>query len=775
MAFFKFATDLFLEVAEMNAFKKFLDDQGFRRELLENSVSFGLIKSAADVSFANGKVQRDIPNSLGQQTVKLSAVHAIDSNGNFIEQAAIGQVAIPGDGNWYWIKVAHQYTTQELGTVSVDASGNLVGVGTQFTQILRGNPNFPSRIKFIGSTGNVLEYDVLSITDDTHAIVVHPAISVGGNAVFNAESNLGYEVVGTFTPLIAVSDGQKFPNNYDSCNMSIEVEASLNVRPTYTIGQEFFLARVQVANGQLIIQDKRLDYWETKGSNLAKAVTRTANPLVGVEQIQWENKFTVSDHNRVFVGWGMRSDNWSVDTVQNLVTMNAGNGGSYKSTSAFTNGNFDGWRLYTSNGNYRTVVSSVKQGGSINLFLDMLDIDDFSNDGGVTLIAQTIVAVPDAEEIELSFTANAQGVSNVNKVFTLPISSGFDHVEIPCYGDPTCLYNVKYAYKSFKELTVFRPLVSGSYLTEVSFDLSGNLLAPADQVTHTYVSDPTVAYIQLTISPNAFERFSGQVYKGDLIGVNTINSFSAGQVLQLVVGSAARYQHIIGNISITDDIFISLSRQGAVAGNTFTIHFNCTSLNMGSNHIIIADNYTGGTLTVVKTFGQGDAYHMLNADGGVVIECTFDGSQWIAYQTYEQGKPFEVIHLDGDPSAMFDLTNGMGKLQGYFGYCLCNAARSVGGVVIPNLADRFIVAAGSSYGATVTGGEATHILTLPEAPAKTITIFEDTKGGTAGVNVLSSAPADIGHGSLVINVGGGGQAHNNLPPYYAMFMAKRVF
>lgn len=775
MAYLQFVPDLFLEVAELTRFKEFLDDDGFRKALLEDSVSFGLIKSNADMTFANGKVQRDIANALGQQCIKINALHAIDSNGNFIEQAALTQIPVPGDGNWYWVKVAHEYNTQEAGTITIDASGNMVGTNTFFTQVLRGNPNFPSRISFIGSTGNLLQYDVLSVTDDTHAIVVHPAVTVGGQANFAAESNLGYQVVGTFTPGVAVPSGNQFPFKYDACSMSLEVEATVNTRPTFVEGQEFFLARVQVTNGQLVIQDKRTEYWDTKGSNLAIAMTTRANPLIGVDRIMWQNAFTPGEKNRVHVGWGMNCANFTIDTSQDLLTMNVASGGVYSSTNSFTNGDFDGWRLYTANGNYRTIVSSVKQGGTINLFLDMLDMDDFSNDGGTTLIAQTVAAVPDAEEVEIAFLASVQGVLDVDATFIFPIAAGAETCEVVCYADPSCLYNVQYRFKSFKNYTEYQPINSGTYLTEASFDAVGNLLAPADQVTYTYTSNPTAAFIQLIISPHAYEKFSNTVYKGDVIGVNTITSFAPGQVLVLEVGATPRYQHVVGNISLSDDIFISLSRVGAVSGNEFRIHFECTSLNIGSNHIYIADNYSGGTLTPVKVITQGDSYQMLNQDGGICIDCVFDGTQWFAYQNYDLGRPFEILMIDGDPSQYFDLVGGLGKVEGYYGYCLCNAARTINGITVPNLSDKFIVGAGNLYGVATTGGEAAHILTIAEVPSKTLTIFNDLKGGNAGVPVLSSSNVDIGHGNTQFAVGGSGGAHNNIPPYYSAYYIKKLF
>ena len=40
MSKFKFSPDLFLEAIELNRFADFLDEQGFRKNILENSISF---------------------------------------------------------------------------------------------------------------------------------------------------------------------------------------------------------------------------------------------------------------------------------------------------------------------------------------------------------------------------------------------------------------------------------------------------------------------------------------------------------------------------------------------------------------------------------------------------------------------------------------------------------------------------------------------------------------------------------------------------------------
>lgn len=794
MSQFKFATDLFLEVAEMNRFQKFLDTDGFRKNILENSVSFGLIKSKADLSFANGHVQRDTDNSLGQKTIKIGAIAAIDSNGLFIVSPAVNSFTVPSDSNWYWVKISHQYTSQEVGTVSIDPSGNLTGTNTKFTEVLRGNPNYPSRVKFINSAGNTLEYDVLDVTDDTHAVLVHPAVTLGGDAEFIAESNLFYQIVGTFQSGVAVDNDNKFPFQYDSCNLSLVAETDVNIPPTFTFGQEFYLARVQVSNGILIVQDKRLSYWETKGSSEVIAIEADPNPLVGIEAIKWQNDFNTGDKNIVQVAWGMRSSNWSVDSSQNILTLYGSSlGGSFKSVDDFTDGDFDGWRVYMGNGIYRNVVSSAKQGGAINLVLDVLDIDDYSTDGGVTFIIQEVVVVPDCEEVEFEFIANpTDNVVNVNDKFIFPVNEGIGNCLVTAYKDPTCLYNVQYRYKSFKEYSPWRPIVSGSYFTEVSYDDGGNLVDVDDRVIYDYTSDPTIAFIQLTISPNSYSKFANKVFKGDIIGVNTITAFTPSQVLELKVGRDKKYQYITGNISLSDDLYISLSADGAVEGNEFRLHFNCSNFNIGSNKVYIADNYASGVLNAIKTMIQGDFYEMLNRDGGIVLDCVFDNTgHWRVYQTYDLGQPFETTMFDGDLTASFDPVSGEGKVKGWYGWKVSTlmAGRTPLGVGQLTDGEGNVM----TFGIGDTGGVFKHQLTTDELPQFRLNVFQAGGGGGGNIQPNQKMSADAGLGGTpsyriqkadnqsaepslgVTSAVGNNQPHTNLSPYYAIAFIKKQY
>lgn len=100
------------------------------------------------------------------------------------------------------------------------------------------------------------------------------------------------------------------------------------------------------------------------------------------------------------------------------------------------------------------------------------------------------------------------------------------------------------------------------------------------------------------------------------------------------------------------------------------------------------------------------------------------------------------------------------------------------------LQDRFLLAAGSTYSAGSTGGEATHTLTENEMPThehKGITIAGNkltcwSDSGSGGVFDMSSLFNGSGNNinDFLAEPVGGGAAHNNMPPYLAVYMWKRV-
>lgn len=781
MSRFKFCPDLFLEAIELNRFADFLDEQGFRKNILENSIAFGLIKNERlDPQFLNARVERDLDTTIGQKTIKIRETKGIDADGNFLYLPETNGIPVPADDSWYWMKIRYNAVSEEVGDVTLSINGDLVGVGTAFTKTLRGLPNFPSRISFPTSRFNKQEYDVIEVVDDFHAKISHPATTTTGIAEFVVEENLKYRVVGTFTPGAAVPNANKFPFVYDACTYTLVKEEADNVIPgQYVAGKEFYIARLKVEGSNVIIQDKRTEVWITQAEYNTTSITTTPNPLIGVESVKWQNPFSPANKNLVQIAWGMRSQNWSVDSSLDTLTLLGGAvGGIFKSIDHFSNGDFDGWRAYFPNGNYRRITSSVKQGQAINLQLEVLNIDDVSADGGATFLSDAyVLVVPDCDTVIIKCTPDpADNIGNVAMEYHFPVNTLFGICELETYKDPISSYNIAYRYKSGKKFTEYSPIPSDNeagYLTEDSFSNNGNLKPIESRRLQPYNSDAENGFIAITTAPYSYSKFSSKVDKGDMIGVNVISSFANTQILQLRVGKDKNYQYISGNVTISDDVYISLSNDDAVEGNKFRIHFDCASLGLSGKNIYIVRNYAGGSPDTLKKIEQADVWHMLNHDGGLTFDCVFTGSNWCISSNYELLHPFQIGMTDGVITDLFD-ANGWGKVKGYFGSHLCN-----GNDDTPNLMDRFIAGAGYTYRKGDTGGAATVKLTVNQMPSHAHDFAK------AGDKLLDKVPTfaiansnyDFQNGPFgaAMNTTGGDEPHENLPPYYALFYFKKMY
>lgn len=88
---------------------------------------------------------------------------------------------------------------------------------------------------------------------------------------------------------------------------------------------------------------------------------------------------------------------------------------------------------------------------------------------------------------------------------------------------------------------------------------------------------------------------------------------------------------------------------------------------------------------------------------------------------------------------------------------------------------RFLLGADSTYTAGSTGGEAAHTLTVDEMPRHNHEIDNLNTSGNATPFMTVQAQDKKGYGGNVQTMyAGGGKAHNNLPPYLAVYMWKRV-
>ena len=96
--------------------------------------------------------------------------------------------------------------------------------------------------------------------------------------------------------------------------------------------------------------------------------------------------------------------------------------------------------------------------------------------------------------------------------------------------------------------------------------------------------------------------------------------------------------------------------------------------------------------------------------------------------------------------------------------------------------DRFLLGAGSSYSAGATGGEANHTLSVDEIPSHTHSIYAGY--GDIGSPSVSSDSYRYQYwggnargwktGTLGAGATGGGKSHNNMPPYYVVYIWRRT-
>ena len=131
----------------------------------------------------------------------------------------------------------------------------------------------------------------------------------------------------------------------------------------------------------------------------------------------------------------------------------------------------------------------------------------------------------------------------------------------------------------------------------------------------------------------------------------------------------------------------------------------------------------------------------------------------------------------GTPTANTDAaTKGYADLAAYpvgaiYISTVSTSPASLFGGTWEQLKDRFLLASGDTYSAGSTGGEAAHTLTIDEMPSHSHGYSRP--GRDSGTDWIGQS----GVGAIVdsnTNYAGGGQSHNNMPPYYAVYMWQRV-
>ena len=226
----------------------------------------------------------------------------------------------------------------------------------------------------------------------------------------------------------------------------------------------------------------------------------------------------------------------------------------------------------------------------------------------------------------------------------------------------------------------------------------------------------------------------------------------------------------------------------AIGANKTTVDsaLSTTSTNPVQNKAVKAAldsklNTSGGTLTgnltgqhLTGTWLQTtDATDLGSTPSKVAV---LDGSGWVYSRTLAELKS----DIGVDTATLVDLFYPIGSI--YMSTDTTNPQSRFTGTYWLPIYNRFLLGAGDTYKAGTMGGEATHTLTRSEIPSHYHDEYVGNDGGPDSAPSGYSGWPNIAYisnktwwatGSKT-SAAGGGEAHNNMPPYLAVYMWRRV-
>lgn len=383
MSRLKFSSNLFLEVNELQRFNKFLEEDGWKRAMKAISKNFGIVENASNSYF------KVTARSGSNSVIVINAGIAFDSNMDAIVMTDDLELSVGNTGSNRWVILSRAVTNEEQGTVSINSDGSLSGIGTEFTKVLRGQPNFPVKVKF-KSTSNNGEYEVVSVTSDTSALL---------SGSFVNQSNIKYSVVGTFTPGFQPTEDNKMIYEYDSYN--IEVVDSED-RPAVS-EDEFILAMISFdASGSMNVSDERIRYMFNNPYTQSDESDNSTDPLVsllstgvvgGIHAVDsaaaefeliMEHGYTVTRHELITT---------STSNTFNIISGQS----NFLGTGNIPDGMFRGW-LLVNRANMKYAL--IDDNSNKSLYISNFDTSIILDNGNDFII------VPNCNEIEYEVTVS---------------------------------------------------------------------------------------------------------------------------------------------------------------------------------------------------------------------------------------------------------------------------------------------------------------------------------------------------------------------------------
>ena len=397
----KFSENLFLEVAELTRQQKFIVDD-YKRLFKHIIKSTGIAVDEQNTYFKVSAITGS------DSSVLVNAGIAFDSNLNAIIMDESREIEVNNAGGTQWVILQRDVNNDEIGTVSVNGQGIMTGTNTEFTSVLRGQPNYPTKVR-LSSAVNTGEYEVVEVTSDTTAIL---------SGDFVAESNLKYQVIGTFTPGFIPEEENKLIYEYDGCAISV-IESEY--KPELSEGQ-LLLASITFTQGIINITDERIN--NTFNSDNENNISTISDPLVALRKTTLINNIL-----DIQFEWGYKVNRYdvTVSSTNNLFTILDGES-KYIGDNPIVDNIFAGWKLINLDNMISVDIDSNV--GSV-LSISKFNPDIVSENANFVIVPQTknieveIRVVNDSEDVK---STNLFSIDNQRNRIFLPLVEGRNEI-----------------------------------------------------------------------------------------------------------------------------------------------------------------------------------------------------------------------------------------------------------------------------------------------------------------------------------------------------------
>lgn len=467
MSKLKISDNLFLDVAELNRMTKFLSDDGYKIALKSIIKKFGIVPNTDNTCFKVTKVSGN--------TIQINSGLAYNSDFEAIQLSENIQLNVTNTGSKRWIILSRAVTNNEVGTVTVSVDGTMSGVGTKFTEVLRGQPNFPTKVKFESNNNNG-EYEVVSVKSDTEAIL---------SGTFVNESNLKYAVIGTFTPGYQVPSENKMIYEYDSYS----IDTIDSTEAPIVDSNHFIIASVEFDSlGVMSVNDERASYMlnheysetsENAGEN--KLVSLLAATLVGgVDSVRAKaaDIELILEH-----GYSVNSYEWNITADYNIFKITSGTC-NFMGSNVIPDGMFNHWLLLNrANMKYVEVERSVGN----QLYISTMNSE-------ITIDSNDFVVVPKFSEVEYEVTLSSNvAIPSVPFYFKNSIANVFTRARFysvfPSFGGNDSV-TVKIRYRFVDETGNKYPFYELSVAPFTNINGETETLAESDFVINMSAIEP---------------------------------------------------------------------------------------------------------------------------------------------------------------------------------------------------------------------------------------------------------------------------------------------